>query len=99
MTDLSTALKPATLGDVLYAKAKPAVLEQDWAALVQSIAAGYQLALHTLYETAHRPVFTLIMRITSNRETAERADPRCLPRQGGAPRYTKPRMARCSGGS
>jgi DNA-directed RNA polymerase specialized sigma24 family protein len=56
---------------VLYAKAKPAVLEQDWAALVQSIAAGDQLALHALYERAHRPVFTLIMRITSNRETAE----------------------------
>ena len=67
----STAPRPATLGDVLHAKAKPAVLEQDWAALVQSIAAGDQLALHALYERAHRPVFTLIMRITSNRETAE----------------------------
>ena len=71
MTNLSTAPRPATLGDVLHAKAKPAVLEQDWAALVQSIAAGDQLALHALYERAHRPVFTLIMRITSNRETAE----------------------------
>ena len=62
---------PATLGDVLYAKAKPPVPEQDWAALVQSIAAGDQLALHALYERAHRVVFTLIMRITANRETAE----------------------------
>src|SRR5260370_35235517 len=34
-------------------------------------AAGDQLALHALYERAHRPVFTLIMRITANRETAE----------------------------
>src|SRR5918996_4263372 len=62
---------PATLGDVLYAKSKPPVLEQDWAKLVQAIAAGDQIALHALYERAHRPVFTLVMRLTSNRETAE----------------------------
>jgi len=62
---------PATLGDVLYAKSKAPVPEQDWAILVQSIAAGDQLALHALYEMAHRIVFTLIMRITTNRETAE----------------------------
>src|SRR3954453_18139034 len=60
-----------TLGDVLYARSKALVPEQDWAALVQSIAAGDQLALHALYERTHRLVFTLIMRITSNRETAE----------------------------
>jgi RNA polymerase sigma-70 factor, ECF subfamily len=62
---------PATLGDVLYVKSKVPVPEQDWAALVQSIAAGDQLALHALYERAHRMVFTLVMRITANRETAE----------------------------
>jgi RNA polymerase sigma-70 factor, ECF subfamily len=39
-------------------------------ALVQSIAEGDQRALHALYERAHRIVFTLIMRITCNRETA-----------------------------
>jgi RNA polymerase sigma-70 factor (ECF subfamily) len=61
----------ATLGDVLYAKSKAAVPEQEWATLVRSIAAGDQLALHSLYERAHRLVFTLIMRITANRETAE----------------------------
>jgi RNA polymerase sigma-70 factor (ECF subfamily) len=61
----------ATLGDVLYAKSKAPVPEQDWTTLVQSIAAGDQLALHALYEMAHRLVFTLIMRITANRETAE----------------------------
>jgi RNA polymerase sigma-70 factor (ECF subfamily) len=61
----------ATLGDVLYAKSKAPVPEQDWVTLVQSIAAGDQLALHALYERAHRVVFTLIMRITANRETAE----------------------------
>src|ERR1041385_4626010 len=62
---------PATLGDVLYAKSKAPVAEQEWATLVQSIAAGDQLALHALYEMAHRIVFTLAMRITANRETAE----------------------------
>jgi RNA polymerase sigma-70 factor (ECF subfamily) len=62
---------PTTLGDVLYARSKASVPEQDWARLVQSIAAGDQLALHALYEMAHRPVFTLTMRITANRETAE----------------------------
>jgi RNA polymerase sigma-70 factor (ECF subfamily) len=63
--------RPKTLGDVLYAKSKALVPEQEWAALVQSIAAGDELALHALYERAHRIVFTLIMRITANRETAE----------------------------
>ena len=61
----------ATLGDVLYAKSKALVPEQDWVALVQAIAAGDELALHALYERAHHIVFTLIMRITANRETAE----------------------------
>ena len=62
---------PATLGDVLYANSKALVPEQDWVAIVQSIAAGDQLALHALYERAHRIVFTLMMRLTANRETAE----------------------------
>jgi RNA polymerase sigma-70 factor, ECF subfamily len=66
-----THKRPATLGDVLYAKSKAPVPEQAWATLVQSIAAGDQLALHALYEMAHRLVFTLIMRIMANRETAE----------------------------
>jgi RNA polymerase sigma-70 factor, ECF subfamily len=71
MAKKSTDKTPATLGDVLYAKSKAPVPEQDWAALVQSVAAGDQLALHALYDRAHRIVFTLIMRITANRETAE----------------------------
>ncbi len=63
---------PTTLGDVLYPdRAKAQVSEKDWVALVQSVAGGDQLALHALYERAHRPVFTLIMRIACNRETAE----------------------------
>jgi len=67
----ATSNRPATLGDVLYAKSKAPVLEHEWATLVQSVAVGDQLALHALYERAHRPVFTLIMRITAHRETAE----------------------------
>jgi len=72
----SSARKPTqgaqgTLGDVLYAKPKALVAEQEWATLVQSIAARDQLALHALYERANHLVFTLILRITSNRETAE----------------------------
>jgi RNA polymerase sigma-70 factor (ECF subfamily) len=60
------------LGDVLYGgKAKPPVSEAEWVTLVHSIAAGDQAALHALYERAHRPVFTLIVRIMANRETAE----------------------------
>jgi RNA polymerase sigma-70 factor, ECF subfamily len=66
------AAATTTLGDLLYAdQAKIRVSEEDWVRLVQSIAAGDQLALHALYERTHRIVFTLIMRMTSNRETAE----------------------------
>jgi RNA polymerase sigma-70 factor, ECF subfamily len=71
MSEESTVNRPATLGDVLYASSKAPVPEQEWATLVQSIATGDQFALHALYERAHRLVFTLIMRITANRETAE----------------------------
>jgi RNA polymerase sigma-70 factor, ECF subfamily len=61
-----------TLGDILYAdKTKIRPSEADWVKLVRSIAAGDQLALHTLYERTYRIVFTLIIRITANRETAE----------------------------
>jgi len=63
---------PGTLGAVLYANKHSATpLEQEWVTLVRSIAAGNQHALQKLYERAHRPVFTLIMRIVSNRQTAE----------------------------
>lgn len=77
MSDLSTIddecpqPSPRTLGDVLYAQPAAHPSEQDWTALVHAIAAGDQAALHALYERAHRVVFTLILRITANRETAE----------------------------
>ncbi len=61
-----------TLGDLLYVnKAKAPVSEKEWVGLLQSIAGGDQLALHALYTQTHRIVFTLIIRITGNRETAE----------------------------
>jgi len=64
--------RETTLGDVLYANGtKPPVSEKVWMELVQSIARGDQLALHALYSQTHRIVFTLIMRITGNQETAE----------------------------
>src|SRR5207245_5273779 len=63
---------PSTLGELLYAdKAKALVDEKDWVRLVQFIAAGDHGALHALYERTHRIVFTVIVRITNNRETAE----------------------------
>jgi len=71
MSDEIRTNRPVTLGDVLYAKSEPALQEEDWAILVRSIATGDQLALHALYERAHRLVFTLVMRITANREMAE----------------------------
>jgi RNA polymerase sigma-70 factor, ECF subfamily len=63
---------PGTLGEVLYANpSKAPVTEAEWVSLVRSVAAGDQRALHALYERAHRAVFTLAMRISANRETAE----------------------------
>lgn len=61
-----------TLGGLLYAgKATALVSEQEWVGLVQSVASGDQRALQALFERTHRLVFTLAVRITSNRETAE----------------------------
>ena len=63
---------PRTLGDLLYGDTATApVSEKDWVALVQSIAGGDQRALQALYERLHRVVFTFVIRITGNRETAE----------------------------
>jgi RNA polymerase sigma-70 factor, ECF subfamily len=61
-----------TLGALLYPdRAETFVSEENWLQLVQAIAAGDQRALHALYQRTHRIVFTLIMRITNSRETAE----------------------------
>lgn len=62
----------ATLGTLLYADStKARVSEQDWIALVRSIAARNPAALRELYERAHRIVFTLLVRLTSERARAE----------------------------
>ena len=61
-----------TLGDILDAdKSKVRVSEDEWLQLVRAVAGGDQGALHSLYEQTYRIVFTLIVRITANRETAE----------------------------
>lgn len=63
---------PGTLGALLYAdKEKIRASEGEWVALVHAISAGDQLALRALYERTHRAVFTLTMRITNDRHTAE----------------------------
>jgi RNA polymerase sigma-70 factor (ECF subfamily) len=61
-----------TLGDILFAdKAKVHRSEDDWLQLVRAVAAGDERALHSLYEQTHRIVFTLVVRITADQETAE----------------------------
>jgi len=63
--------QPKRLGELLFAKTPEAIPESEWVLLVQAIAGGDQRAFHTLYRWTHRIVFTLIVRITRNRETAE----------------------------
>ena len=66
------AASPGTLGAVLYAaKGKRLIPESEWAALVAGVAAKDQVALHALYDRAHRMVFALAFRLTFSRETAE----------------------------
>jgi RNA polymerase sigma-70 factor (ECF subfamily) len=61
-----------TLGDLLYADGtKARVPERHWIGLVEAIAGGDQRALSALYEQTHRLVFTLMVRITNDRATAE----------------------------
>jgi RNA polymerase sigma-70 factor, ECF subfamily len=61
-----------TLGEILYAdKSKSRVSEDEWLQLVRAVAGGDQSALYSLYQQTHRIVFTLIVRIVMNRETAE----------------------------
>jgi RNA polymerase sigma-70 factor (ECF subfamily) len=64
--------RPGTLGEVLYpARGAPLEPEAAWVALVRAVAAGDQSALNALYDRAHRVVFTLAVRITFSRESAE----------------------------
>lgn len=89
-----------TLGDVLYGKnAESVVPEQEWTALVGAVAARDKAALHALYERAHRPVYTLIVRMTGNRETAEELTVDLFTTSGAVLSNTTRRTARCSAGS
>jgi RNA polymerase sigma-70 factor, ECF subfamily len=70
--DTERARESKTLGDLLYAnQTERPTSEAVWISTVRSIAEGDQLALQSIYELTHRIVFTLIMRIVNNRETAE----------------------------
>jgi RNA polymerase sigma-70 factor (ECF subfamily) len=61
-----------TLGDLLYSdRSRERIPEDDWVRLVQAVAAGDQQALRALYERTHRLVFTLALRISGDRESAE----------------------------
>jgi RNA polymerase sigma-70 factor, ECF subfamily len=62
---------PQKLGDLLYRGTSKVVPESEWLSLVQAVATGDQTALRALYERSHRIAFTLIMRITNNRQTSE----------------------------
>lgn len=61
----------ATLGDILFAGPGQPTPESEWAALVRAIASRDEQALHALYRRTNRIVFTLSLRITGSRETAE----------------------------
>jgi RNA polymerase sigma-70 factor (ECF subfamily) len=61
-----------TLGDILYSdNSRVRIREDEWLQLIRAVAGGDQRALYSLYERTHRIVFTLVVRITVNRETAE----------------------------
>jgi len=63
---------PDTLGQLLCANnIRSGSSEQEWVALLHAIVAGDQRALYELYERTHRLVFTLVVRITRDRATAE----------------------------
>ena len=60
------------LGDILWAdRSRSPVSEDEWLELVRAVAVGDQRALHSIYDQMHRIVFTLVLRIIKNRETAE----------------------------
>jgi RNA polymerase sigma-70 factor (ECF subfamily) len=64
--------RPTTLGDLLFGEgAKPPAAETEWTALVQRVATGDAQALHALYSRLYRIVFTFMLKITHNRDTAE----------------------------
>ena len=68
----SVSSEPGTLGHLLYENQTHApTSETVWVGIVRSIASGDQMALRELYDQTQRIVFTLVMRIINNPETAE----------------------------
>jgi RNA polymerase sigma-70 factor, ECF subfamily len=64
--------EPGTLGEVLYAQQAAApISEAEWVGQVRAIAGGDQHGLRAIYDRTHRVVFTLIMRICNDRQSAE----------------------------
>ena len=62
---------PRIIGDLLSGHVMAAIREKEWVGLLEAIAAGEMRALHAVYERTHHLVFTLAMRITHSRDTAE----------------------------
>lgn len=61
-----------TLGEILYARKSDVwVPERDWVRRVSQMSTGDQQALYTLYDRTQRLVYTLIVRITKNRQAAQ----------------------------
>jgi RNA polymerase sigma-70 factor, ECF subfamily len=63
--------KTTTLGDLLHTERAGTITEREWVRVVAAVAAGDQQALRTLWDRAHRIVFTLALRICGSRELAE----------------------------
>jgi DNA-directed RNA polymerase specialized sigma24 family protein len=60
-----------TLGQVLYSAGRTAAApEEDWLELVHRMRRGEQAALHALFERTHRPVYTLLVRLTGSPQRA-----------------------------
>ena len=71
-TTVPSPHEPGTLGHLLAGtRAAACPPESEWATLLDSIGRGDQAALYALYERTHRLVFTLMMRMSGERETAE----------------------------
>jgi RNA polymerase sigma-70 factor, ECF subfamily len=60
-----------TLGDVIFSDGTSPAAETEWVDLVRAISGGDKRALSALFARTHKIVFTLVMRLTRDRETAE----------------------------
>jgi RNA polymerase sigma-70 factor, ECF subfamily len=67
----SAGTDSVTLESLLDGGSKPRISEDEWLALIRGVAAGDTSTFGTLYTWTHGIVFTLMMRISRNRELAE----------------------------